>query len=424
MSKKARRIQLQPTSAEEASVTEAFAGLLGRLRKLSLDAQLTEQLARQVIGNRACWLVNLPYALLRLDEPEAESSGGFSKVPADDREVASSSTGSGLTKSYVYDSSGNINRERQHDLQHDIASVSGVQNGASVFQVKYDAAGRMISRTTPGQNLQFSYNGFGDVASIMDVATKETTQILADVQGHALQRIQSDGSQEISINSSYTIIIDPTGKRSLRYGLFNEQQLLALAAVSGIASVFANSGYDADDFPEEDSMNTNESKSLHAKSGFLDFRARWYDPPVGRFATPGNITDLVLLFCPDGMNRHAFENNDPINHIDPTGHWSWSAILGVVTGAAMILGGIALTAVTGGAAAVASAALICGGLSGVTCSIDHANENGVGKFWAGFGITVGINAAVTEGLSANVWGSAGSHFAKGFGERLLTAGGD
>jgi RHS repeat-associated protein len=78
--------------------------------------------------------------------------------------------------------------------------------------------------------------------------------------------------------------------------------------------------------PSEDNHHsTYEGKFLDEKPDLLDFGARWYDPLVGRFATPDTMTDPALLLAPDGMNRHAFENNDPINQVDPSGHWSRNA---------------------------------------------------------------------------------------------------
>ncbi|KAG7412493.1 hypothetical protein Forpe1208_v008566 [Fusarium oxysporum f. sp. rapae] len=128
-----------------------------------------------------------------------------------------------------------------------------------------------------------------------------------------------------------------------------------------------------------------------------DFGSRWYDPITGRFTTPDDILAVKDLARTDGLNQLAFENNDPINHTDPSGHWSLSAVLGAVLGAALVVGAIAHTIATGGAAAplaaAAAGALDSGGIAGITYSFDHRNERG-GKFWGGYAATVLVNAAI------------------------------
>ncbi|PCD33508.1 hypothetical protein AU210_009732 [Fusarium oxysporum f. sp. radicis-cucumerinum] len=111
-----------------------------------------------------------------------------------------------------------------------------------------------------------------------------------------------------------------------------------------------------------DKTSTYESKSLDEGTELYDFGSRWYDPITGRFTTLDDILAVKDLARTDGLNRLAFENNDPINHADPSGHWSLSAVLGVVLGAALV-------------------------------SFDHRNERG-GKFWGGYAATVLVNAAI------------------------------
>ena len=48
-------------------------------------------------------------------------------------------------------------------------------------------------------------------------------------------------------------------------------------------------------------------------SGLLDFRARFYDPDLGRFLNPDPSGTQ------DGMNRYAFVHGDPLNNSDPSG---------------------------------------------------------------------------------------------------------
>ncbi|RLC55581.1 MAG: hypothetical protein DRI80_17590, partial [Chloroflexota bacterium] len=62
---------------------------------------------------------------------------------------------------------------------------------------------------------------------------------------------------------------------------------------------------------------------LEAVIGLYYYRARWYDPALGRFISadtvvpnPGNPQDL---------NRYAYVRNNPLRYTDPTGHLPWWA---------------------------------------------------------------------------------------------------
>ncbi|KAG5767931.1 hypothetical protein H9Q72_004358 [Fusarium xylarioides] len=144
-------------------------------------------------------------------------------------------------------------------------------------------------------------------------------------------------------------------------------------------------------------------------SGLLDFSSRWYDPLLGRFSSPDDILDTKALARTDGLNRLAFENNDPINQNDPTGHWSLSAIFGAILGAVAVVVAIAVTIATGGAAtplaAAAVGAFAGGGIAGIKYSFDHKNERG-GKFWGGYAATVIVNTAI--GAAAGYLGAVAS----------------
>jgi len=53
--------------------------------------------------------------------------------------------------------------------------------------------------------------------------------------------------------------------------------------------------------------------------GLYFYRARWYDPTLGRFAQPDTL--VPKPGDPQNFNRYAYVRNNPLRFTDPTGHW-------------------------------------------------------------------------------------------------------
>lgn len=94
------------------------------------------------------------------------------------------------------------------------------------------------------------------------------------------------------------------------------------------------------------------SRAFVPEVGLYWFGARWYHPGLGRFLTPDSYTaapddERLIHPCVPGVrqasaraamlgdwlrrprlrNRYAFCGNDPVNHLDPDGHWSFGGVL-------------------------------------------------------------------------------------------------
>ena len=119
---------------------------------------------------------------------------------------------------------------------------------------------------------------------------------------------------------------------------------------------------------------------------------RAYSPTLMRFLSPDNMSP----FGKGGLNPYAYCGGDPINRVDPTGHF-WKALLGVF----LAVAGVVITVLTAGAAtplailsiglAVASAAV------GIADSIiqevaPHLDPSGI-LGWVSLGLGVGSMGA-------------------------------
>ncbi len=107
-------------------------------------------------------------------------------------------------------------------------------------------------------------------------------------------------------------------------------------------------------------------------TGLVEFGCRWYDAETGRWISK----DPILL--DGGWNVYAFCDNDPVNRTDPSGlysFWQWtSQVIGAVSGAAQIAGGILLAGATSGIGTAASVVMIANGAAAMGASIKNIWE--------------------------------------------------
>jgi len=53
--------------------------------------------------------------------------------------------------------------------------------------------------------------------------------------------------------------------------------------------------------------------------GLYDYRARWYEPTLGRFVQPDTL--VPEPGNPQDLNRYTYVRNNPLKYTDPTGHY-------------------------------------------------------------------------------------------------------
>jgi RHS repeat-associated protein len=221
---------------------------------------------------------------------------------------------------YVYDDNGNVTERIErgttrrmrygYDAENRLIQVISPDN--SIFQYRYDALGRRIAKAVGNAATEYVYDGMAIVAEYNNstVSARYTAgpvidEMLSVTRGTATSYFQTDalGSVRRAVNST-------TAVSTYTYDSFGR------ATESGRVSPFRFQGREFDD-----------------ESGLYYFRARHYDPEVGRFISEDPIG------LEGGINLYTFVENNPLNFIDPSGEIPLIGI--VVTG---IIGGL-----TGGA---------------------------------------------------------------------------
>ncbi|WP_285710973.1 DNRLRE domain-containing protein [Microtetraspora sp. NBRC 16547] len=189
-------------------------------------------------------------------------------------------------------------------------------------QFGYDALDRMTNRTQGGAEETFSYDGLtNDLVAVMDQAGVKKATYGRDAVGNLLGLNTGSGA-ELALSDLHgdlvgTFTADGTGlARSAAYNPFGE-----VIARTGVADRLGYQGGFTD--PE---------------TGKVNMAARWYEPRTGSFTSRDSWTlDPVPSIQ---TNRYTYANGSPLNHADPTGHWSENVCLaGYSCGGAYICSG-------------------------------------------------------------------------------------
>lgn len=353
---------------------------------------------------------------------------------------------------YDYDASGNLTAKDgvRYDFRAHFA-VSGTAGGAEVYSASADACGRTKARAVKGVAQSFDYDGLGCLGSVESSDGAVLSRMLNDHRGRRLRQTNADGTTTIFVSPAYQITRAADGSLStIRYLHDGTGPVAAVTNGGGTGTRYLrrdHKGSITHQFDTNGSLASvigygaygelallqgvaepgprYESRFWDAPVNLYYFGARYYDPASGRLLTPDTVVGGSSLLQAGALNRYAFELNNPILYVDPSGHWAeWET--GLLIGLAAVGLGIAIIA-TGGLAAPALAplaavglaavggGLLTGGLTAVTYSATHQDDfhwSTYGKVSAiGFGVGF-VAGAAFWGLGAATAGmSAGAGFA-------------
>ncbi len=152
------------------------------------------------------------------------------------------------------------------------------------------------------------------------------------------------------------------------------------------------------------------------------YGARYYDPSLGKFITPDTIVQNPS--DPRTLNRYSYAGNNPVNLVDPNGHWFWAAIIiGAILGGASaavndqpIWKGVLVGATSGlfvgaGSAAFGFWGAVGGGMMGGALSSGVNGGNiGIGILSGGLGagLGYGLGSWASGWNSGSFWGELGA----------------
>ena len=203
---------------------------------------------------------------------------------------------------YTYDANGNLASKTDAtgtttyswDFENRLTRVA--PPGGAQVNFKYDPMGRRIQKSSSSGTVNYVYDG----ANILEEV---------DTAGNLVTRYtQGSGVDEplAMLKSGTTSYYEADGLGSVS-SLSNSSGALASTYVyDSFGRLLASSGTITNPY-------RFTGRELDSETGVYYYRARYYDPSLGRF-----ISEDPIQFD-GGTNFYAYAGNDPLNLIDPTG---------------------------------------------------------------------------------------------------------
>ncbi|MEW6665592.1 MAG: RHS repeat-associated core domain-containing protein [Thermodesulfobacteriota bacterium] len=161
-------------------------------------------------------------------------------------------------------------------------------------------------------------------------------------------------------------------------------------------------------------------QELDSEVGLYNYNARLYDPVIGRFISADTI--VPDFSNPQDLDRYAYCGNNPLNTIDPTGHFSIgkffkifavavvAAVVTVVTyGAALPAVAAAMGVATTSVAAVTATMAVAGAVGGALAGGLGAAINGGSPADIFKGIMMGGVMGAIGGGACGMWGAPAAY---------------
>jgi len=259
-----------------------------------------------------------------------------------------------VTARFFYDLDGNLVRRED-------------ASGAPRLQLTWDARHLPVRVSVPGHVLTYRYDPLGqriersdNGVRLLELRDGEHLEARYRPSGHLVARYLRGVVVDEIVNGYRYHSLDPTDWTNLTFHHGPLETVRALTGPSGErlrTSVYRPFGELLSEQGGQQEPLRYTGRSLDPASGLYYYRARWYDPALGRF-----VSEDPLGFQA-GINFYAYVGNDPVNGNDPTGLLVALQALSrdglvarnaTLVGSGTTLGGVgALTALgTGGAAAV------------------------------------------------------------------------
>jgi RHS repeat-associated protein len=251
-------------------------------------------------GNRTSSTTSMAQTLI--------TEAATSQYDAQNRLVSRTTTAG--TTIYAYDANGNLISESgpqgmtsyTWDGRNRLVTIN--QPGGTSFSLHYDFAGNLINQQTSGPELNLSQNLILDELTNVIYESNNGGKQFSILTGQQIDEhmavIQTNGQVEFALTDGLnSTIATVDGNGAINSQFFYEPYGQTTAAES--------------DYPFQYTGRVPVLSSLYY------YRARYYDSLTTRF-----ISEDPIGFSGGDVNFYSYVKNDPINFVDPSGHFKWS----------------------------------------------------------------------------------------------------
>ena len=266
---------------------------------------------------------------------------------------------------YEYDALGRLQSARQRNTNHewryeyDAMGQRMAPAGLSDSrEYTFDDAGQLAEVRRNGEIVaRFSYDGKGRLAMMRTAHAVE--RYLYGAADELMAVTDEDGSPLRQYLRTPFGCVAEVANGSIRF-FHQDERGNSLFVTDAAAQVIARHECDPYGLPvcASDVPQWFAGRMWNPVTELYYFGSRWYDPKSGRFLTPDTYTaapdDARLIHPlvsgasqvwlreqflsdwlrhPRARNRYAFCGNDPVNCVDPNGHWSFGRVLLMILGA-------------------------------------------------------------------------------------------
>lgn len=228
------------------------------------------------------------------------------------------------TQTYGYDDAGRLVRAGDVTLRYDAAGrlIAREDGTGRTTTYRWNALQQLVEVRTPEHTIRYAYDGAGH--RIRREVDGRSIGYVTDTLAAAPQVL---AERDDTGTTDYLFAPGRLGRRDAQgraVWLLEDRLGSSRCVVDARGTLLARYDYSPFGLPlraagDEQTEFLFAGEQWDAEAGLYYLRARYYDPALGRFISEDPLPLAASLARPQGLNRYAYAEGDPVNRVDPLG---------------------------------------------------------------------------------------------------------